>query len=88
MPGVTLPSDTPAALLLERFAATLMMARALAEAGRPLDLAGLDELAGQLAAACLDLPPVQGRALRPRLSGLLAELDALAAACRAPEAAR
>ncbi len=82
MSGVTLSPDTPAALLLERFGGLLMLARALAAAGRPLDLTGLDELAGRLAAASLDLPPEQGRALRPRLHGLLAELDALALACR------
>ena len=87
MPGVTLSPDTPApdtpaARLLERFGGLLMLARALAASRRPLDLAGLDELAGRLAAACLDLPPEQGRALRPLLHGLLAELDALALACR------
>ncbi len=83
MPPVTLPPDTPAAILLDRFGGLLRLARALAGARRPLDLRGLDELAGRLAAACLDLPPEQGRALRPPLCALLADLDALAAACGA-----
>ncbi len=87
MSRVTLFPDTLAVLLLERFGNMLTLARALAASRRPLDLAGLDDLAGRLAAACLDLPPEQGRALRPRLQGLLAELDALALACQPEEGA-
>ena len=64
----------------------LTLARALVQSGRPLDLEGLAELAGRACAASLDLPPEQGRALRPRLVALLAEVDALAASCRAAAA--
>lgn len=63
--------------LLDAATHLLMLARALAQARRTLDLEGLDTLVGRACAACLDLPPQQGRALRPRLAALLAELDAL-----------
>jgi hypothetical protein len=69
--------------LLDSATHLLMLARAFAQARRALDLEGLDTLVGQACAACLDLPPQQGRALRPRLAALLAELDALAAALAA-----
>lgn len=83
IPAVTFPPDTPAVLLLDQLGGTLRLARVLADARRPLDLTGLPDLAGRLCAACLDLPPEQGRAMRPRLATLLAELDALTAACGA-----
>ena len=79
-----LPPDTPAVRLLEQFGGVVRLARVLAAARRPLDLAGLDDLAGRLCAAALDLPPEQGRALCPALADLLGEIDALAAACREP----
>jgi len=80
---VTLPADTRVAFLLDQIAGMLRLARALAEAGRPLDLGGLQDLAGRACAAALDLPPDQGRATRPVLVAVLAEVDALTAACRA-----
>ncbi|MBV8398074.1 MAG: hypothetical protein JOZ58_11475 [Acetobacteraceae bacterium] len=55
----------------------LRLARAMAETGRPLDLSGLEEPVGLLCAKALDLPPEQGRALRPALLSLLAEAEAL-----------
>jgi len=64
----------------EGVAAMLRMARALLDSQRHLDLTGLDSLVGPLCARALDLPPEQGRALRPLLIGLLADLDALQAA--------
>ena len=57
----------------------VMLARALAGQGRAVELAGLDQQVGLLCARALDLPPAHGRALRPRLMGLRAELDGLAA---------
>lgn len=60
----------------------LRIARALAEQGRPVDLAGLDERIGRLCTFALNLPAEPGRALRPVLAHLLAELDGLAAALR------
>jgi hypothetical protein len=83
MPAVTTPPDNQAALLLDQLSGTLRLARVFAEARRPLDLRGLPDLAGRVCAAALDLPPEQGRALRPRLAALLGEIDALAAACGA-----
>ena len=79
-----LASDTPAVRLLEQIGGVLRLARVLAAAHRPLDLTGLNDLAGRLCAAALDLPPEQGRALRPALAALIGELDALAAACAGP----
>ena len=75
----------PALRLLEQISGTLRLARVLAERQRTLDLRGLPDQVGRLCAAALDLPPEQGRALRPQLSALLAELDAIAACCGAPE---
>lgn len=68
--------------LLDQLGGMLKLARALVQTRRPLDLDGLAELAGRACAACLDLPPEQGRALRPHLAALLAEVDALAMCCR------
>lgn len=65
--------------MADRIAGTLRVATALAQAGRRLDLDGLDRMLGRLCAGALDLPPAQGRQLRPRLVGLLTELDALGA---------
>ena len=71
--------------LADAVARVVMLARALASRGRVVDLAGLDQQVGLLCARALDLPPTQGRAARPRLLGLRAELDALAAALRPAE---
>ncbi|HET9018239.1 MAG TPA: hypothetical protein VFN46_01570 [Acetobacteraceae bacterium] len=75
-------ADTHAIRLLDQLGGTLKLARALVQSGRAIDLDGLAELAGRSCAASLDLPPEQGRALRPRLVALLADVDALAASCR------
>jgi hypothetical protein len=69
--------------MFDRIDGVLMLARALAEMRRPIDLAGLQDAVGRLCAACLDLAPEQGRALRPRLWALLAQVDALSRACHA-----
>jgi hypothetical protein len=55
----------------------LHMTRALASVGRSVDLTGLDQQIGLLCAKALDLAPEEGRALRPMLVGLLADLDGL-----------
>ncbi len=57
----------------------LRVALALVAAERPIDLAGLDQRVGRVCAQALDLPPAEGRALRPRLAALLAGIEALAA---------
>ena len=64
--------------------ATLRIARGLIEGRRQVELAGLDAMVGLLCARVLDLPPEQGRALRPRLALLLTELDGLAGALPPP----
>ncbi|MDE2006153.1 MAG: hypothetical protein KGI51_06275 [Rhodospirillales bacterium] len=63
---------------------TLALARALAEAGRRIDLAGLDSQVGLLCARMLDLDPEDGRGARVELIRLRAELDALAAVLSRP----
>lgn len=83
---MTAPDAPHVTLLLDQLGGMLKLARVLAQSRRPLDLQGLAELAGRACAASLDLPPAQGRAMRPRLLALLAEVDALAASCRAAAA--
>ena len=79
LPG--LPQGPPPFDAAEALASVLLnalrLARAMAETGRPLDLSGLEEPVGLLCAKALDLPPEQGRALRPTLLSLLAEAEAL-----------
>jgi hypothetical protein len=53
------------------------VACALIEADRAVDLAGLDRDIGLLCAKSLDLPPDEGRAVRPRLIALLGSAEAL-----------
>ena len=77
-PTPSSPSDRAAALA-RASVGTLQVARALAQSRRSIDLAGLDQEIGRLCAAALDLPAAQGRAMRPLLVDVLAELDALAA---------
>lgn len=83
------PSDPSAVLtaaeeLADGIAATLRMARALVDSQRAVDLGGFDRMVGLLCARALDLPPEQGRALRPRLIALLADLDGLSQAIPPP----
>jgi hypothetical protein len=77
---IPLPSDArgdSVSTLIEQVTRVLRVARGLAEAGRKMDVKGLDELVGLLCAQCLDLPGEVGRSFRPRLAMLLAEIDAL-----------
>ena len=75
--------QTQAARMAEAASGTLRLARALVESRRSVDLSGLQEAVGRLCAAALDLPPEQGRALRPQLVAVLSELEALEQAMRA-----
>jgi hypothetical protein len=59
---------------------TLGVARGFVEAGRSVDLAGLEDQVGLLCAKALDLPPAEGRMMRGELVALLARVDALTAA--------
>ncbi len=55
----------------------LRMTQALVAGGRNVDLMGLERQVGLLCAKALDLPPEDGRAVRPVLVSLLADLDTL-----------
>ncbi|MCB4823700.1 hypothetical protein [Roseicella aerolata] len=59
---------------------TLLLARALVESGRQIDLTGLDAGAAALCAAIATLPPESARPLRPALLELLAQVEGLGAA--------
>lgn len=79
-PLVPLATSTPhpdLATAIIAFEGVLVVAQALAAAARPIDLTGLDQQVGRICAGALDLPPDQGRALRPQLACLLARLDEL-----------
>ena len=66
--------------MIDGATSTLRVARGLLENGRRVDLEGLDRVIGVLCARALDLPPQEGRSIRPRLALLLADLDALSLA--------
>jgi hypothetical protein len=69
--------------LVEALTRTIDLARALAEAGRAIDLAGLDGQVGLLCAKSLDLPRAEGHAIRPRLIALSGAIEALSRVLRA-----
>ena len=75
----TFPHDPIAAVhaLVAELTNTIDLARALAESGRAIDLAGLDRRVGLLCAKSLDLPPDQGRSVRPHLVALSGALETL-----------
>lgn len=55
----------------------LSLAEALLLAGRGLDLQGLEKEVATICAAVAALPPEDGRATRPALSGLLIQVEEL-----------
>ena len=65
---------------IEALHTTLLMARALHEAGRRTDLVGLDAQAAALCTAVALLPPAAARPLRVALEALAREVDGLHAA--------
>jgi hypothetical protein len=76
-------SDTTAAIdavraLSEELTKMVGIARALVEAGRAIDLTGIDGQVGLLCAKSLDLPPDDGRRIRPRLIALFGSMEGLA----------
>lgn len=79
-PAAAQPTADEVDQLLDGVGATLRVARSLLQNGRQVDVEGLDRIIGVLCARTLDLPPEQGRTLRPRLAILLRELDALGVA--------
>ena len=70
--------------LMAAVASTLRLARSMVGSGRWVDVEGLDRTIGILCARALDLPPDQGRRVRPNLALLLIELDALSVAMHVP----
>src|SRR5579875_1055343 len=54
----------------------LLVATALIEMGRTVELAGIEAGVGRLCAGALDLPPELGREFRPTLIALRTRLDA------------
>ena len=87
LPMEWLPSghdaEAEAIALSEKLRHMVALARGLTGAGRQVDVAGLDGMVGLLCAKALDLPADRGRATRPVLAAILAELDALSVAMRA-----
>ena len=73
--------------MAEGITATLRTARGLADANRPIDLAGLDNMVGALCAQVLDLPLEDGRPFRAVLLGLDQELELLRGALATGEPA-
>ena len=73
------PETAPAHLLLlaERLARTLAVARALAMAGRHVDLGGIQDGVGALCAQALCLDRDNARHLIPALYEVMAQLDRL-----------
>ena len=73
------PHDQIAAVhaLAEELTKTIDLACALGECGRAIDLTGFDRQIGLLCAKSLDLPPDEGRCMRPRLVALCGAIDAL-----------
>ena len=73
------PYDAIAAVraLADELTRTVEMACALAEAGRSIDLTGFNDQVGLLCAKSLDLPPDDGRQIRPRLIALSGSIEAL-----------
>jgi hypothetical protein len=56
------------------------VAKTLVEAGHMIDLTGLTDQVGLLCATSLDLPPEEGRRIRPRLIALSGSFEALVSA--------
>lgn len=79
------PNDPVAAVraLAAELTQMIGVACALAEAGRTIDLTGLDHQVGLLCAKSLDLPPDEGRRVRPRLIALSGSMEALSRALAA-----
>ena len=63
--------------LVEDLTKHISCARAAAEGGSRINLTGLDRQVGVLCAKSLDLPPDEGRRVRPRLIALSGLIEAL-----------
>jgi hypothetical protein len=67
----------------EQLSKLVDVARVLVDSDRAVDLTGLDGEIGLLCAKSLDLPPDEGRRIRPRLIALSGSLEGLSRAIRA-----
>lgn len=80
---VTQPMDTPADAVrayAEQLTRLVDTARALVDSNREVDLTGLECEIGLLCAKSLDLPPEEGRRIRPRLIALFGSVVGLSRA--------
>ncbi len=79
LPATCRPPVETVVEMIDGAAKTIQLARALADARRPIELSGLDEMIGLLCARLLDLDYSEGRGLRERLVALERDLAALEA---------
>lgn len=73
------PVSSAARASLKQLQSAIAVATGLASAGRAIDLAGLESVAGLLCAQVLDLPPQDGRGLRAELVALDESIAGLSA---------
>jgi hypothetical protein len=81
---VTAPT-TACLAAIESLQGMLRIAAALLQAGRRVDLGGLDAEAARLCIAIGLIPHEESRPLRPALEHLLRDLDAVGSALRPPD---
>jgi hypothetical protein len=82
-PVASSPAETPTAAvrtLAQELIRLVDVARVLVDSDRVVDLAGLDHQVGLLCAKTLDLPPDEGRRMRPRMIALLGSVEGLSRA--------
>jgi hypothetical protein len=80
---VAQPMDSPTDAVrayAEQLTKLVDVARALVESNREVDLTGLECDVGLLCAKSLDLPPDEGRRVRPRLIALFGSVEGLSRA--------
>jgi hypothetical protein len=75
-PETETPADAVRALA-EELTKVVTLAKVFVNSGHKVDLTGLDDQVGLLCAKSLDLPPDEGRRLRPRLIALSGSMEAL-----------
>lgn len=79
LPASAKPPIDAVIAMIDGVAKTIQVAKALAEAKRPIELVGLENMVGLLCARLLDLDYPEGRSLRPRLIVLERDLAVLEA---------
>jgi hypothetical protein len=86
-PGSATVLHGAATARIDSLRGTLQVARALVEAGRAIDLTGLDAEAARLCVAIGIMPDPVAHRLRPALEALRDDLDRLTEAFEGPHAA-